>query len=72
VKPLRFTHHAEVRLARRSLERAWVEATVHDPEWREPEPNEPDVERRFRRIPEAGDRASCAWSVWRPRPRYAL
>jgi hypothetical protein len=56
VKPVRLTAHAEVRLARRGLQRDWVEATAREPEWREPEPNQPDVERRFRRIDEAGGR----------------
>ncbi len=56
MKPLRFTDHAEVRLARRGLQRGWVEATAQDPDWREPDPNDPAVERRFRRIDDAGGR----------------
>ena len=56
MKPLRFTDHAEVRLLRRGLERTWIEHAAREPEWREPEPNDPTVERRFRHIPEAGDR----------------
>ena len=56
MKPLRFTDHAEVRLLRRGLQRAWIENAARDPEWREPEPRDPGVERRFRRIAEAGGR----------------
>ena len=54
MKPLRFTDHAEARMARRGLQRTWVEAAAHEPEWREPEPDDPTVERRFGRIEEAG------------------
>jgi hypothetical protein len=63
LKPLRFTDHAEVRLLRRGLAREWIERTVREPEWREPEPDDPAVERRFRRIVEAGGRVlrvACA------------
>jgi hypothetical protein len=56
LKPLRFTDHAEVRLARRGLDRSWVEATATDPEWREPDSGDPAVERRFAHISEAGGR----------------
>ena len=56
MKPLRLTAHAEARLARRALEPAWIERTVHEPQWREPDPSDPAVERRFRRIDEAGGR----------------
>jgi hypothetical protein len=56
LKPLRFTDHAEVRLARRGLERGWVERAAQDPDWREPDPGDAAVERRFRRIDEAGGR----------------
>jgi len=56
VKPVRLTGHAAAQLARRGLRLDWVEATAREPEWRDPEPNQPDVERRFRRIDEAGGR----------------
>jgi hypothetical protein len=56
VKRLRLTAHAEARLARRGLQRAWIEAAALEPDWREPDPNDSDVERRFRRIEEAGGR----------------
>jgi hypothetical protein len=56
LKPVRFTDHAEARMARRGLQRAWIETTALEPEWREPEPNDPTVERRFRRIEDAGGR----------------
>jgi hypothetical protein len=56
VKTLRLTAHAEVRLVRRGLLLAWIEATVSEPEWREPDPADASVERRFRSIDEAGGR----------------
>jgi hypothetical protein len=56
LKPLRFTDHAETRMARRGLQRDWIEAAAREPDWREPEPGDPDVERRFRRIDETGGR----------------
>jgi hypothetical protein len=56
VKPIRFTAHAEVRLARRGLSREWVEAAVEAPQWWEPDPGDAAVERRFRRIDDAGGR----------------
>jgi hypothetical protein len=63
LKPLRFTAHAEVRLLRRGLQQAWIESAARDPEWREPEPGDPAVERRFRRIAEAGSRIiRVAWA----------
>jgi hypothetical protein len=45
-----------VRLERRGLDRSWIEATVSEPDWREPDPSDHDVERRFRAIEEAGGR----------------
>jgi Domain of unknown function (DUF4258) len=63
LKPLRFTDHAEVRIARRGLQRDWIETAAMEPDWREPEPGDPEVERRFRRIDEAGGRilrVACA------------
>ena len=56
MKTLRLTTHAEVRLARRGLQRDWIEAAVTEPDWRESDPNDTDVERRFRRIDQAGGR----------------
>jgi len=51
-----FTQHAEDMLSERSIERAWVEATIRNPETRELDPQRPGVFRAFRRIPECGGR----------------
>jgi uncharacterized DUF497 family protein len=50
------TAHAEVRLARRGLRTEWIESAVTEPDWCEPDPKDPEVERRFRTIEEAGGR----------------
>ena len=49
---LEFTKHAIRVLAERTISREWVERTVREPELRQPDPNDPLVERFFRRIPE--------------------
>ncbi len=56
MKPLLFTHHAPNRMRERSIAAEWLERTVHEPEWVEPDRGDPTVERRFRTIPEYGDR----------------
>ena len=53
---LEFSKHAIRVLAERKISREWVEHTVREPELRQPDPNDPFVERFFRRIPENGDR----------------
>ena len=53
---LEFTKHAIHVLAERTVSREWVERTVREPELRQPDPNDPLVERFFRRIPENGNR----------------
>lgn len=55
-KAIRFTRHAQDAMAERELAHTWVEATVRMPDWREPDPVDPDVVRHFRRIPERGGR----------------
>lgn len=55
-KLLRFTAHARQVMAERELEPEWVERTVHRPEWREADPRDPGVERRFRTVPERENR----------------
>ncbi len=55
-KPLRFTRHAEDAIAERELDDDWIEKTVREPEWSRPDPRRAGVERRFRAIPEFGDR----------------
>jgi len=54
--PLHFTQHAIDAMAERDLPPALVERTVFEPEWEEPDPHDPVVLRRFRHIPERGNR----------------
>jgi len=55
LKPLVLRKHAEVALAERRLDVAWVEAAAREPEWSEPDPD-PTLERRFRAVPERDGR----------------
>jgi hypothetical protein len=43
-------------LAEREIDKAWVERTVRNPEWRGPNLGDQAVERRFRSVPERGGR----------------
>jgi hypothetical protein len=52
-----FSKHAEEMLVERNIDRAWVAATISDPEAIEPDPIRPGVMRAFRRIPEHGNRS---------------
>jgi hypothetical protein len=61
-KPIRLTEHAAAAIAERKLLLRWIEEAVHKPEWTEPDLQWTDVERRFRAIPEFGNRilpAAC-------------
>ena len=51
-----FTHHAELMLAERGIERAWVERAVNEPDAMEPDPAQNDICRAFRAIPERNGR----------------
>lgn len=53
---LRFTRHARAVMAERAIPREWVGRTVSAPELRTRDPNDREIERFFRRIPERGDR----------------
>lgn len=55
-KAIALTDHAKVALEERSLDLAWIERTARDPEWTEPEPGDPALERRFRAVPERDGR----------------
>ncbi|WP_083988645.1 DUF4258 domain-containing protein [Devosia geojensis] len=55
-KPTVYTGHARTALGERDLEIEWVEATVRSPQWIEVDPNDPEVVRHFRPIPEHGGR----------------
>lgn len=48
--------HALDSLARRDIDRAWVEQTILTPDEAEPDPTHPDRARAFRAIPERGGR----------------
>ena len=54
---LEYTRHALHVMAERMIPAEWVELAVAGPVLRTPDPNDPDVERFFRPIPEHGDRA---------------
>jgi hypothetical protein len=51
-----FTHHAEEMLVERRIDRAWVEATIQNPDDLEADPTRPGVFRAFRRIAERDGR----------------
>jgi len=46
------TKHARVVMNERQIPIEWVERTMISPELRLPDPDDPDIERRFLRIPE--------------------
>ena len=54
---LEYTRHAASAMAERAISAAWVERVMDRPALRHPDPNDPEVERFFGRIPERGDRA---------------
>ena len=45
-----------MRMQARRVKLEWIEETVHAPDWTEPDPDDPAVERRFRAIAEARGR----------------
>ena len=55
--PLALDHirHAVHAMEQRLIPRQWVESAVVAPALRTSDPNDPEVERFFRRIPEHGD-----------------
>ena len=53
---LEFTRHAVQVMAEREIAVEWVERAVSEPTLRASDPNDPDVERFFRPIPERGGR----------------
>jgi len=55
-KPIRYPAHALTAMRERELEASWVERTVHDPDWTQPDPVHPEVDRRFRTVPERDGR----------------
>jgi hypothetical protein len=55
-KEIHFTRHARDHAADRPMPITWIEATVRTPDWIEQDPNDPSVERRFKRIDANGGR----------------
>ena len=53
---LDYTRHAVHAMEERMIPIEWVKSTVSEPALRTADPNDPEVERFFRRIPERGDR----------------
>ena len=53
---LELSRHAAQVMAERMVSTEWVEETVNAPALRLPDPNDPEIERFFRPIPERGDR----------------
>ena len=53
---LDYTRHAVHAMEERMIPIEWVESAVSEPGLRIADPNDPEVERFFRRIPERGDR----------------
>ena len=53
---MELTKHAAQAMTERVIALEWVEKAVTEPELRIPDPNDPDLERFFRRVPERGDK----------------
>ena len=56
MKPLVWMKHARDVLLERDLDAAWIEKAARQPEWRRSDPDDPEVERRYMRIPERSGR----------------
>jgi uncharacterized DUF497 family protein len=50
------TAHARLRTHGRQVRMEWVKLTARAPDWTEPDPRDPTVERRFRAIGDFGGR----------------
>ncbi len=55
-KVVLFTAHAETALSERRLPRLVVELAARTPDWTRPDPRDPRLEHRFRKLPDYGDR----------------
>jgi uncharacterized DUF497 family protein len=56
VKKLVLTRHAEAKMYERGIRLEWIERTIRNAHWIEPEPRDPSAERRFGAVPEFGGR----------------
>ena len=50
------TKHAQEAMRQREIPAEWLKRTLSAPELIQPDPDDPDVERYFKRIPEFGGR----------------
>ena len=53
---LDYSEHARLAMARRAIPVEWVERTLTNPALRVRDPDDPELEQFFQRIPEFGDR----------------
>jgi hypothetical protein len=56
MKPIVLTRHAADSMVERKLGMAWIEAAARRPDWRKPDPSDPEVERRYLLLPELDGR----------------
>ncbi len=56
MKKVVFTQHTEDTIRERELDPQWIVRTAIEPEWTTSDPFRAGVERRYRAIPEHGDR----------------
>jgi len=56
LKPTRLTQHAQTVMRERDLRLDWIEAAAVSPDWTEPDPQDPSIQRRFRAVPERDNR----------------
>jgi hypothetical protein len=59
-----FTEHALERIERRGIAARWVEDSIRQPQWREPDPHDGTLERLYRSIPELGNRVLRVIVCW--------
>ena len=50
------TRHAETKMHERGIRLEWIERTIRNPDWIEPEPRDSTAQRRFGPVPEFGGR----------------
>lgn len=55
-KPINYSAHARTAMHERELDEALVQAAAYNPQWRLPDPDRPQIERRFIVVPERDNR----------------
>ena len=63
---LAYSAHVRDAIRERELESTWIVRTIRRPEWIMPYPRRPGVERRYRAIPEHGDRVLRVAAMEKP------